>query len=95
MCYLDDLLILPRPDDRLNGLGRLDIYVSFDRQGRWSKPVNLGTKINSVGNEYSPSVSPDGSISSGVVPEDLDMSSWTNSLRTANCLRRSERRERV
>ena len=45
-----------RPDAR----GGFDIYISYNRNGEWSKPENLGDKINSPGNEYSPTISPDG-----------------------------------
>jgi hypothetical protein len=40
--------------------GAYDIYVSFRRDGAWTKPVNLGDKINSVGWDFSPKLSPDG-----------------------------------
>jgi Tol biopolymer transport system component len=45
-----------RPDSR----GGFDLYISYNRGGAWTKPVNLGDKINSAGNEYSPAISPDG-----------------------------------
>lgn len=45
---------------RRDSLGGLDIYVSFNRNGTWTKAVNLGDKINSAANEYSPKISPDG-----------------------------------
>lgn len=45
-----------RPDSR----GGFDLYISYNRNGVWSAPVNLGDKINSSGNEYSPTISPDG-----------------------------------
>jgi Tol biopolymer transport system component len=40
--------------------GAYDIYVSFRRDGAWTKPVNLGDQINSVAWDFSPKVSPDG-----------------------------------
>jgi Tol biopolymer transport system component len=40
--------------------GAYDLYVSFRRDGAWTKPINLGDKINSVGWDFSPKVSPDG-----------------------------------
>ena len=43
-----------------DGHGGFDLYLSFNRDGIWTKPVNLGDKINSKGNEYSPTISPDG-----------------------------------
>jgi WD40-like Beta Propeller Repeat len=40
--------------------GACDLYVSFRGDGVWTKPTNLGDKINSVGWDFSPKVSPDG-----------------------------------
>lgn len=40
--------------------GAYDIYVSFRRDGAWTKPRNLGDKINSAVWDFSPKVSPDG-----------------------------------
>lgn len=40
--------------------GAYDLYVSFRRDGVWTKPTNLGDKINSVGWDFSPKISPDG-----------------------------------
>jgi Tol biopolymer transport system component len=45
---------------RADGRGGFDLYISYNRDGAWTKPVNLGDKINSSGNEYSPAISPDG-----------------------------------
>lgn len=45
-----------RPDGR----GGFDLYISYNRQGAWTKPINLGDQINSSGNECSPTISPDG-----------------------------------
>ena len=45
-----------RPDSR----GGFDLYISYNRNGEWTKPENLGDKINSKGNEYSPTISRDG-----------------------------------
>jgi hypothetical protein len=36
-------------------IGREDIYITFkDQDGEWSKPLNLGNTINTVGFEISP-----------------------------------------
>ncbi len=43
-----------------DGRGGYDLYLTYQRGGFWTKPVNLGDRINSSGNEYSPKVSPDG-----------------------------------
>jgi Tol biopolymer transport system component len=46
-----------RPD----GYGGTDIYISFkNSDGTWSKPINAGKTVNSIGNITSPMVSPDG-----------------------------------
>lgn len=45
---------------RPGGHGGSDLYLSYQREGSWTKAVNLGDKINSSGSEYSPLVTPDG-----------------------------------
>jgi len=40
--------------------GAYDLYVSFRCDGAWTKPKNLGDKINSAAWDFSPKVSPDG-----------------------------------
>ncbi len=50
------LLMAIRPE----GKGRSDLYLSYQRNGKWTSPVNLGDKINSPAAEYSPKISPDG-----------------------------------
>jgi Tol biopolymer transport system component len=45
-----------RPDS----LGGCDIYASVRKDGAWTAPINLGPKINSPRQEYSPSISRDG-----------------------------------
>ncbi|HJX70925.1 MAG TPA: hypothetical protein VJ346_03205, partial [Bacteroidales bacterium] len=47
--------------DRSGGEGDLDIYYSkLDEKGKWGKPVNMGTRINTIFNEETPFVSYDG-----------------------------------
>jgi Tol biopolymer transport system component len=46
--------------DRPGGYGEHDLYISFNREGKWSDPQNLGAKINSPGWEMAPSLTPDG-----------------------------------
>ncbi len=47
--------------NRSGGFGDLDIYSSkIDDKGKWSKPENLGPKINTAYNEETPFVSADG-----------------------------------
>ena len=45
---------------RADSHGGTDLYISYARGYGWSRPRNLGAPINSVANEYSPSMSPDG-----------------------------------
>lgn len=42
------------------GFGGSDLYISFNKNGIWSKPYNLGPKINTNQTEMAASVSPDG-----------------------------------
>jgi len=46
--------------DRPGGYGSGDLYVSFNRNGRWSEPKNLGAAANTPEFEYTPLISPDG-----------------------------------
>lgn len=43
-----------------NGKGGKDLFVSFNNNGIWSKPKNLGDKINTRANEGQPGLSSDG-----------------------------------
>jgi hypothetical protein len=45
-----------RPD----GLGGFDLYISYNRDGKWTKAQNLGAPINSAADELSPKITPDG-----------------------------------
>lgn len=46
--------------DRPDGQGGTDIYVSRRSATGWTTPRNLGTTINTAGNEMSPMIAPDG-----------------------------------
>jgi len=46
--------------DMPGGYGKSDIYFSVLSNGQWSKPFNLGPKINTEGNEFFPFISNDG-----------------------------------
>ena len=48
--------------DMPGGFGGKDIYVSNLRNGRWSRPANMGADINSEGDEMFPSVQSDGGL---------------------------------
>ncbi|WP_335967269.1 hypothetical protein [Galbibacter sp. PAP.153] len=40
--------------------GAYDLYISYNREGNWTKPCNLGSAINSEGWEFGAKLSPDG-----------------------------------
>jgi Tol biopolymer transport system component len=56
----DESFLIFMAGGRPEGRGGFDLYLSYNRNGAWTKPLNLGDKINSSGNEYSPTISPDG-----------------------------------
>lgn len=43
-----------------NGVGNCDLYISYFRNGTWTKPQNMGEVINTKGWESQPAFSPDG-----------------------------------
>lgn len=43
-----------------SGYGESDLYISLNQNGTWTKPHNLGPKINTDQTEMAASVSPDG-----------------------------------
>ncbi|WP_420578657.1 hypothetical protein [Ekhidna sp.] len=43
-----------------SGFGKADLYISFNNEGNWSEPINLGPKVNTGKTEMCASVSPDG-----------------------------------
>jgi outer membrane protein OmpA-like peptidoglycan-associated protein len=46
--------------DMPGGYGKSDLYFSVNVNGIWSKPFNLGPKVNTEGNEFFPFISNDG-----------------------------------
>lgn len=48
--------------DRPGGQGKTDIYMSTLGADGWSEPINLGTKINSIGRELFPYYHPSGKL---------------------------------
>lgn len=52
--------ILYFASDMKGGYGKSDLYFSVFANGVWSKPFNLGPKINTEGNEFFPFISNDG-----------------------------------
>ena len=45
---------------RPEGLGGYDLYISYNRDGKWTKARNLGAPINSPADELSPRMTRDG-----------------------------------
>jgi hypothetical protein len=60
--------------------GRSDLFISFrDDEGKWSKAVNMGESVNSLHNETSPVVTPDGRYLFFLrVSGDINGVFWTN-----------------
>ncbi len=56
----DESYLLLGSFGRPGGLGSSDLWVSFREGETWSKPVNLGAKINGRARDYSPRISGDG-----------------------------------
>lgn len=57
----DDYLLVTARNNVEENRKDNDIYVYFRNQdGTWSKPINLGTTVNSNFSEKTPSISPDG-----------------------------------
>ena len=47
-------------NQRPEGFGSCDIYVSYTTGSAWGEPVNLGPNVNTELCELTPSLSPDG-----------------------------------
>jgi len=56
----DEKILLFVSDNRPDSFGRDDLYVSYNRSGKWTPAKNLGPKINTRFYEYSAKISPDG-----------------------------------
>jgi Tol biopolymer transport system component len=48
--------------NRSGGLGSGDLYISFNQNGKWTAPKNLGAAVNTAEFEYTPLISPDGKL---------------------------------
>jgi hypothetical protein len=60
MIAADESFLIFMCGGRADSRGGFDLYITYNRGGAWTKPVNLGDKVNSSGNELSPVISPDG-----------------------------------
>ncbi|MEO1450093.1 MAG: OmpA family protein [Bacteroidota bacterium] len=59
-CFSQEQDILVEAAERKGGYGEQDLYVSFQRGGKWTTPKNLGSVLNTYGRETSPWLAPDG-----------------------------------
>lgn len=48
--------------DMKNGFGKSDLYVSEFQNGSWGEPINMGSVINTSGNEIAPFFHPSGKL---------------------------------
>ena len=46
--------------NRPGGFGEHDLYISYNKNGNWTRPKNLGNGINTAGWEMAPTLTPDG-----------------------------------
>jgi len=56
----DESYLLIGSFGRQPSFGNSDLFISYNRDGVWSKPKNLGPIINTAAREYSPRITPDG-----------------------------------
>ncbi len=56
----DESFLIFMAGGRKDSLGATDLYISYRRNRGWTRPENLGGKINSKRVEYSPKISLDG-----------------------------------
>lgn len=56
----DESFLIFMAAGRPDGLGGFDLFISYNRDGKWTKAQNLGAPINSASDELSPKITPDG-----------------------------------
>jgi hypothetical protein len=56
----DESFLVFMAGGRPDGLGGFDLYISYNRNGQWTKAKNLGAPINSGADELSPRITFDG-----------------------------------
>lgn len=56
----DESFLIFMAGGRPDGLGGFDLFISYNRDAKWTKAQNLGAPINSVADELSPKITPDG-----------------------------------
>ena len=55
----DESFLVFMAGGRPDGLGGFDLYMSYNRNGQWTKAKNLGAPLNSAADELSPRITPD------------------------------------
>jgi len=56
----DESFLIFMAGGRPDGMGGFDLYISYKRNGQWTKAQNLGAPVNSTADELSPRISPEG-----------------------------------
>lgn len=56
----DESFLIFMAGGRTDGLGGYDLYVSYNRNGKWTKAENLGAPVNTAADELSPKITRDG-----------------------------------
>ena len=56
----DESFLIFMAGGRPDGLGGFDLFISYNRNGRWTNVKSLGAPINSAADELSPRITPDG-----------------------------------
>jgi Tol biopolymer transport system component len=56
----ESFMIFMAGGGRPDSIGGYDLYISYNRNGQWTKAKNLGEPFNSTADEFSPKFSPDG-----------------------------------
>ena len=56
----DESFMIFMAGGRPDGMGGFDLFISYNRNGQWTKPKNLGAPINSPADELGGKISPDG-----------------------------------
>lgn len=55
-CFIapDESYMILSANGHASNFGGFDLYISFNQNGKWSIPINLGGKINTVDNDFCP-----------------------------------------
>jgi Tol biopolymer transport system component len=59
-CVAPDESYMIFPSARTEGADNTDLFISFNKNGSWTTPVNMGNPVNTKANEYGAFFSPDG-----------------------------------